>query len=180
MVEKVVLVDDENRVQGTAPKQGFHDDETPLHRGFSVYVFDDEHGLLLQQRSSKKTTWPGYWSNSVCGHPELDESVVQAARRRARQELSLQLTRLSVVLPDYQYTFENNGVVENEICPVLVAQPKSDLSPNPAEVQDTAWAAWQEVQAFDDEDTYTPWFLDEVTELKQSDQFNAWLEEVTT
>jgi len=179
MVEKVVLVDDENHVQGTAPKRTVHDEDTELHRGISVYVFDDDGRLLLQQRSDRKTTWPGFWSNSCCGHPGLDETVLAAARRRCEEELDLTLTRLTVALPEYQYEFEHNGVVEREICPVLVAQPKTGFDPNPEEVQATDWMAWSDVTSLSDTTTYTPWFLDEVELLQEADTFTTWFEEVT-
>jgi isopentenyl-diphosphate delta-isomerase len=179
MVEHVVLVDEENNVEGTVPKQAAHGPDTELHRGISVYVFDEDGQLLLQQRSDAKKTWPGFWSNSCCGHPSLDETVLETARRRCREELDLTLTRLTVALPEYQYEFEHDGVVEKELCPVLVAQPKSGIDPNPDEVQATRWAAWDDVTGFDDESVYSPWFLDEVEELQESDVFNQWFEEVT-
>jgi isopentenyl-diphosphate delta-isomerase len=178
MVEKVVLVDDDNAVQGTAPKHSVHDEETPLHRGFSTYVFNDDGKLLLQQRSEAKTTWPGFWSNSVCGHPEIEETVVEAARRRADDELNLTLTKLTVVLPEYRYEFSHENIKENELCPVLVAQPKSSISPNPDEVQATTWESWEDIVDYKDESTYTPWFLDEVDELQDTEKFNDWYDEV--
>lgn len=178
MVEQVVLVDEENAVQGTAAKHSVHDDETPLHRGMSIYLFNDDGDLLLQQRSDAKKTWPSYWSNSCCGHPALEETILEAARRRCDEELGVKLTRLTVALPEYRYRFELDGVVENELCPVLVAQPKTDFDINPDEVQAVRWASWSDVKEFDDEDTYTPWFLDEIDELAESDQFMSWYDEV--
>lgn len=180
MVEKVVLVDEENNVEGTTPKQAVHGEETPLHRGISVFVFDEDGRLLLQRRSDAKRTWPGFWSNSCCGHPDLDETVLEAARRRVDEELSLTLTRLTVAVPDYQYACEQGGVQENEICPVLVAQPKTSVDANPAEVQSTTWTPWEDVKEFDDSSKYTPWFLEEVAELQESEVFTSWFDEVTT
>jgi isopentenyl-diphosphate delta-isomerase len=89
--EAVVLVDEDNQVLGTMPKADVHGETTPLHRGFSCFIFRARDGhLLLQQRSAKKKTWPLSWSNSCCGHPDLTESAVQAARRRLNYELGLQ------------------------------------------------------------------------------------------
>lgn len=49
-----------------------------LHRAFSVFLFNSEGKLLLQQRSATKITFPLYWTNTCCSHPlsfpeELEE-----------------------------------------------------------------------------------------------------------
>ncbi len=97
--EEVVLVDENNTVLGMAPKSSVHGETTPLHRGFSLFLFDRAGRLLLQQRSHSKITWPLVWSNSVCGHPALDESNVDAARRRLAYELGMNATHIEEVLP---------------------------------------------------------------------------------
>lgn len=40
-----------------------------LHRAFSVFLFDHENRLLLQQRAHSKITFPGVWTNTCCSHP---------------------------------------------------------------------------------------------------------------
>ena len=51
MVEHVILVDDNNVPIGTQPKHEVHGFRTPLHRGFSVFIFDSAGRFLVQQRS---------------------------------------------------------------------------------------------------------------------------------
>ena len=51
-----------------------------LHRAFSVFLFNSESKLLLQQRSIEKITFPDLWTNTCCSHPlntplELEEEV---------------------------------------------------------------------------------------------------------
>jgi isopentenyl-diphosphate delta-isomerase len=67
-----------------------------LHRAFSVFLFNDQHELLLQQRSMAKITFPGYYTNTCCSHPLAHEStdppihgVIQAAIRKLNQELGI-------------------------------------------------------------------------------------------
>lgn len=38
--ELVVLVDEENNIIGTMPKSEVHSANTPLHRAFSVFLFN--------------------------------------------------------------------------------------------------------------------------------------------
>lgn len=159
-MEEVVLVDQHNTVIGTQPKATVHTLETPLHRGFSVFIFNQAGKSLLQQRSFDKLTWPGFWSNSCCGHPALGESVENAIHRRVAIELGMQVYDLQEALPDFQYRCEYGGVVENEICPVWLARTNDEPRPNPAEVAATRWADWnhfKQILALDSEGLYSPW-----------------------
>ena len=40
-----------------------------LHRAFSVFLFDSQNRLLLQQRADAKITYPDLWTNTCCSHP---------------------------------------------------------------------------------------------------------------
>jgi len=85
--EYVVLVDEDGTEIGTATKASVHHATTPLHLGFSCYVFDARGRVLLTRRALGKRTWPGVWTNSFCGHPAPGEMVTDAVRRRAGEEL---------------------------------------------------------------------------------------------
>ena len=139
--EEVVLVDEENNVLGTQKKSLVHGPTTPLHRGFSLFLFDRTGRLLLQQRSRTKKTWPLVWSNSVCGHPALNESNVDAARRRLADELGMTAAHIEEIAP-YRYCFTRDGVMENEICPILIGTTDREPKPNEEEVEATRWVAW--------------------------------------
>jgi isopentenyl-diphosphate delta-isomerase len=142
--ELVVLLDPRGRSVGTAPKAGVHHASTPLHLAFSLYVFNDHGELLVTRRALGKATFPGLWTNSVCGHPAPGEAVDAAARRRAEQELGLPLGPLRLLLPQFAYRAEMHGVVEHELCPVLAGWVGSGTVPAPApgEVEQTRWVPW--------------------------------------
>ena len=61
--ELVVLLDDQGRPIGTAPKATVHTATTPLHRAFSCYLFSPTGELLLTRRATLKHTFPGLWTN---------------------------------------------------------------------------------------------------------------------
>ncbi len=70
-----------------------------LHRAFSVFLFDEDNRLLLQQRASEKITFPDMWTNTCCSHPlavsgetgaQLAESV-EGAKRAAQRKLDHEL-----------------------------------------------------------------------------------------
>ncbi|MET0452844.1 MAG: isopentenyl-diphosphate Delta-isomerase [Mycobacterium sp.] len=146
--ERVVLVDESGGPIGTAAKANVHHDATPLHLGFSCYLFDSRGRVLLTRRALGKVTWPGVWTNSFCGHPAPGEQLLDAVRRRARRELGVGIDEAACVLPDFRYrATAADGTVENEICPVFCARADSALTVAPDEVMDTRWVTWQELSA---------------------------------
>ncbi|MBI5457135.1 isopentenyl-diphosphate Delta-isomerase [Candidatus Kaiserbacteria bacterium] len=171
--EVVVLVDEENNVLGTQDKSAVHGATTPLHRGFSLFLFDRRGHLLLQQRSHVKKTWPLVWSNSVCGHPTLGETNVDAAKRRLSHELRMSATLIEEVAP-YRYCFTRDGVMENEICPILLGQTLDQPNPNGEEVEATRWVPWQEFLHELDEKPgfYSPWCEEEARILDGLPRFH--------
>ena len=168
-IEEVVLVDENNNVLGTMPKTNVHQKQTPLHRAFSCFVFNKEKKLLLQQRSRKKKTWPLVWSNSCCGHPKLNESNVDAVKRRLKQELNLDVDYIESIIP-YRYTFSKDGIMENEICPVFMGLTTKEPEINNEEVEATKWVDWldflQDLEK--NPEKYSPWCLDQVKTLSKS------------
>ena len=143
--DMIVYVDDTGTPIGTSPKLAAHDGDTKLHSAFSVFLFNDKGELLLQQRALTKKTWPGVWSNSCCGHVMLHETVEHAARRRLKYELGLTVGELHMILHDFRYRAEKDGVVENEICPVMVGMCMTEPQPNPDEVNDVKWIDWEQI-----------------------------------
>lgn len=179
--EHVVLVDEHDRVLGVAPKHSVHGATTPLHRGFSLFLFDGARRVLAQRRAAAKVTWPLVWSNSCCGHPALGEPVELAARRRLRDELGLDtVAALCVMLPDYRYRASRDGVEENELCPVLVARLPAgvDLRPDPEEIAELRWVVWEEFLAelTADPSPWSPWCREEIRLLAAAPAFRAWLD----
>jgi isopentenyl-diphosphate delta-isomerase len=168
-VEEVVLLDEDGRAIGTAPKRGVHHRQTPLHLAFSCYLFDGAGSLLLTRRALHKPTWPGVWTNSFCGHPAPGEDIFEAVTRRAGQELGVHPRALRLVLPAFRYTARMpDGTRENEMCPVYVARGSAEeLRPDPAEVASTEWVDWPTFSGavLSGERDVSPWCREQVAEL---------------
>ena len=144
----VQLVDDAGAAVGTAPKSAVHGTDTPLHLAFSCHVHDGAGRLLVTRRALAKPTWPGVWTNSFCGHPAPGEPLEEAVRRRAREELGLELADVSVVLPEFRYrATDASGIVENEICPVFRARSETDPVPAADEVCEWQWTTPDRLRA---------------------------------
>lgn len=181
--ELVILVDEENNPVGTMPKSEVHRRTTPLHRAFSCFLWRSDGQLLLQQRSLDKGTWPGVWSNSVCGHPLPGEAPEDAVRRRLRKELGIGDAALELVLPEYRYRASYLEVEENEICPVWIGVTDERPRPSSEEVNDIRWIDWDRfvsgVQA-DSEPFFqalSPWCREETLILHRWKGVRTFLED---
>ncbi|MFP5346303.1 MAG: isopentenyl-diphosphate Delta-isomerase [Actinomycetes bacterium] len=147
-VEQVVLLGDDAQPVGVADKATVHGTDTPLHLAFSCYISDSSGRVLVTRRALAKKTWPGVWTNACCGHPGPGERIEDAVRRRARQELGLELGDVVPVLPEFRYrATDAGGVVENEVCPVFAAPADGTVDPDGSEVEEYAWAAWDDLVA---------------------------------
>jgi len=171
--EHVVLVDEQNRVLGTSPKLSTHNANTPLHRGFSVFLFNSRGELLLQQRSYTKKTFPLIWSNSYCGHPMLDESNVDAAKRKLSYELGISDLEIFEIIPYYRYRVSMNGIYENEICPVLICFTDKSPTLNKNDVENLRWIHWQDfLKEIEEKDKiYSLWSKEEARLLAKNERF---------
>ena len=155
--EFVVLLDEEHRPVGAADKATVHTEDTPLHLAFSCYVVGPDGRVLFTRRALEKKTWPGVWTNSVCGHPAPGESLPDAVRRRARLELGIELTEVTEALPDFRYrAVSAEGIVENEFCPVFWSRTEDRPAPEASEVGEFTWVSWSDVVTLAQ---HTPWAI---------------------
>ncbi|MDV6261843.1 isopentenyl-diphosphate Delta-isomerase [Rhodococcoides yunnanense] len=168
--QHVVLLDDEGRAVGTQDKTTVHTLQTPLHLAFSSYVVGSDGAVLLTRRASSKTTWPGVLTNTCCGHPAPGEELADAVLRRIGEELGLHASTAELVLPHFRYrAVMDNGIVENEICPVyrVRVDERARLDPDPLEVDETRWVSWPEFSAgvLDGTVAVSPWCRTQVEQL---------------
>jgi isopentenyl-diphosphate delta-isomerase len=138
--EHVILVNEQGEILGTQEKYAAHSTSTPLHLAFSCWLFNSHGEMLLTRRALCKKAWPGVWTNSVCGHPQLNETTEQAIIRRCRYEVGADLQDITPVYPEFDYReSDNSGIVENEICPVFAARVTNELTLNREEVMEAKW-----------------------------------------
>jgi isopentenyl-diphosphate delta-isomerase len=179
-VDHVVLLNTDREPVGSAPRAYVHTRDTPLHLAFSLYVFNESDEVLLTRRSLSKTTWPGVWTNTCCGHPRPGEHMSGAISRRLDHELGMGITDLECVLPDFGYrATDASGLVENEFCPVFRAHVRIDPESshpndpplaNPDEVLDWKWWKWNDVikAARLTPFVFSPWSVQQMAQLSRS------------
>lgn len=157
-MEQVILVDEHDVVTGTMEKMEAHE-KALLHRAFSVFIFNAQGDLLLQQRAKEKYHSGGLWTNSCCSHPRPGEETQAAATRRLREEMGFE-TPLEKIF-DFVYKADfDNGLTEHEFDHVYVGYYDGEINPDTKEVSDYVYLSMQQVEdALQTEPAeYTAWF----------------------
>ena len=86
--EELDVVDDGDRVLARANRSRIHD-EYLIHRSVMFFVFDDEDGVFVNQRSALKQMYPRYWSIAFGGHVQAGETYDDAVAREIEEETGL-------------------------------------------------------------------------------------------
>lgn len=158
--ERLVLVDKNDKKIGAMSKLECHQGKGTLHRAFSIFLYNANGELLLQQRSIDKPLWPLYWSNSCCSHPRDGEIVEEALQRRLQQELGITDCPLTYLYKfEYQASFGDVGA-EHELCSVYIGQYNGKIAPNTMEIADTGYFTLDQIDTKinSQPENFTPWF----------------------
>jgi len=179
MEEMCIVIDKNDRKIGADTKKNCHLMENInkglLHRAFSVFLFNSENKLLLQQRSLDKITFPDLWTNSCCSHPlntalELEETeqrgVRRAAQRKLQHELGIRPEQVPlekfVFLTRIHYLAPSDGTWgEHEVDYILIIRTDVDLEINSNEVKAVQYLSLDELKTkFKNPGDwkFTPWF----------------------
>lgn len=142
--EMVVLVDERDAPLGAAPKSRVHA-TGERHRAVSVFLFDGQGRLLLQQRATGKYHSPGLWSNTCCGHPRPGESALDAARRRLREEMGVECELKHVAT--FEYRAPVGELIEHEVDHVFTGSFNGTPAPDANEVGGWSWRTFEEIVA---------------------------------
>ena len=87
--EMFPVVDEEGNITGAATRGECHNGSRLLHPVVHLHVFNRQGQLYLQKRPAWKDIQPNRWDTAVGGHVDLGESVEQALRREAQEELGI-------------------------------------------------------------------------------------------
>lgn len=156
--EYVILVNENDEQIGTMPKMEAHE-KAILHRAFSIFIFNDNNELMLQQRAKHKYHSPLLWTNTCCSHQRVGESNIQAGKRRLMEEMGFQVDLKETISFIYKAPFDN-GLTEHELDHIMIGHFNEEPTINPDEVESWKWMSLEAVKV-DLElrpEFYTEWF----------------------
>ena len=157
-MEQVILVDVDDCEIGVMEKMEAHK-QAVLHRAFSVFLFNPQGKMLLQQRALTKYHSAGLWTNTCCSHPRPGEILENAAARRLMEEMGI-TTKVSKAF-DFIYQAElPDNLNEYEFDHVFIGNYDDEVRPNHLEVANFVYQSIEEVevnlQSYPEK--YTVWF----------------------
>lgn len=154
----VILVDGNDVPIGSMEKLEAHE-KGLLHRAFSIFIFNDEGKILMQQRALHKYHSGGLWTNTCCSHPFPEENTLNAANRRLKEEMGL-VTDLKFLFKfQYKAAFDNS-LTEHEIDHVFEGRSTKKPIVNSDEVAEYKYMDIDEIVADlkINSHLYTAWF----------------------
>jgi isopentenyl-diphosphate delta-isomerase len=142
--EFMILVDENDRQLGKLEKLLVHQVGL-LHRAFSIFIFNSNGELLLQQRADDKYHSGGLWTNTCCSHPRFGEEMDDAIERRLKEEMGMQCKTDFAFSFIYKATL-NNGLTEHEYDHVYFGISDELPSPQESEVKDWKYAGLEYIK----------------------------------
>ncbi|MGB0769196.1 MAG: isopentenyl-diphosphate Delta-isomerase [Flavobacteriaceae bacterium] len=156
--EQVILVNENDEQIGLMPKMEAHE-KAVLHRAFSVFIFNSNNELMLQQRAAHKYHSPLLWTNTCCSHQRDGETNIEAGTRRLQEEMGFTTSLKETTSFIYKAPFDN-GLTEHELDHIMIGYYEQVPVINPDEVEDWKWMPLEDVRTdiAAQPELYTAWF----------------------
>lgn len=167
-MEKLILVDENDKEIGFEEKLKAHQNGGKLHRAFSIFVFNSKGELMLQKRAEGKYHSALLWTYTCCSHPRPGESLNDAVHRRLKEEMGFDCDLSEKFSFVYKVDFEN-GLSENEFDHVFFGKFDGEPKPDPKEAAGWQWISIEELKTDikENPEKYTYWLrvsLDKIVE----------------
>jgi isopentenyl-diphosphate Delta-isomerase len=157
-LSQVILVNSQDEPIGLMDKMQAHE-KGLLHRAFSVFIFNKNGDMLLQQRALDKYHSGGLWTNTCCSHPLPGEQTQDAAQRRLLEEMGFSTALEETFTFTYKTGFDN-GLTEHEVDHVFTGVYDGAILPDAGEVQSYAYRSMDDIRGSIETEPhlYTSWF----------------------
>ncbi len=159
--EWVPLVEADGKVIGQAPRSQVHNGSKLLHPVVHLHVLGRNKSILLQKRPANKLIQPGKWDTAVGGHISAGETLEQALRKEALEEIGLK--DFSAKL---QKVYKWESEVEAELVYMFTSSDSNGIGIQSDEVDELRFWTKNQVEKNLGKDVFTPNFEHEYHLLK--------------
>ena len=164
--EWVPLVDEKGKVIGQAPRSEVHNGSKLLHPVVHLHVLNRNKAILLQKRPITKDIQPGKWDTAVGGHISAGETLEQALKKEAFEEIGL--VNFSAKLHK-AYKWESD--VESEFIYMFITFDYKNYHVHSDEVEEARFWTRKQIENNLGEGVFTPNFESEFELLKKMKLF---------
>jgi len=139
--QTLILVDNNDRILGYAPRSVCHTGKGRRHRAFVVVLYNSRGEILLQKR--KHALFSNMWDLTGASHPvrlrTRNESYAEAAARCVRDEFGIRGVSFRK-LGAFNYFAQQGKKCENEHCALIVGKYDGKVKVNPKVAYGFKWA----------------------------------------
>jgi isopentenyldiphosphate isomerase/intracellular septation protein A len=160
--EWVPLVDEQGKIVGQAPRSQVHNGSKLLHPVVHLHVLNHNKLVLLQKRPMSKQIQPGKWDTAVGGHISAGETLEDALKKEAFEEIGL--TGFSAKLLNV-YKWESE--VEAELVYLFTTFDFKNVKVQSAEVEEIMFWTKNQIEDQLGKNIFTPNFEHEFGILKE-------------
>jgi isopentenyldiphosphate isomerase/intracellular septation protein A len=161
--EWVPLVDEKGKVTGQAPRSQVHNGSKLLHPVVHMHVLTPQKAILLQKRPESKLIQPGKWDTAVGGHISAGETLEEALKKEAWQEIGLK--NFSAKLHNV-YKWESD--VEAELVYLFTTFDSKNFNVHSDEVTEARFWTKNQIEKQLGKGVFTPNFEKEFLLLKKT------------
>lgn len=153
-INMVLLTNGQMIEKMSAHRQGLQ------HYAFSIFIFNSEKELLLQQRAGHKYHSAGLWTNTCCSHPHSIDLLRLEVEAEQRLMYEMGITCPLRCLFRFSYEADCGGLIENEVDFVFVGYSDEEPVINREEVDAYSWKSlsWIQQDRKLYKEKYTEWF----------------------
>lgn len=154
--ELLPIVNEKGDIIGKMTRALAHNGSKTLHPVVHLHVFDKDGNLYLQKRPEWKDIQPGKWDTAVGGHVDYGESIEEALKREAEEELGIKN-----FIPEKigSYIFESN--LEKEFVNVFTTKYENEIKPSEKELDGGRFWSKEEILSMINKNILTPNFENE-------------------
>lgn len=160
--EWVPLVDEKGRVTGQAPRSQVHNGSKLLHPVVHLHVINHNKAMLVQKRPMSKQIQPGKWDTAVGGHISAGETLEQALKKEAFEEIGLVDFSAKLVK-----TYKWESEVEAELVYMFVTHDYKNFKVHSDEVEEARFRTKSQIENSLGKGIFTPNFEFEFGLLKE-------------
>ncbi len=160
--EWVPLVDERGRITGQAPRSQVHNGSKLLHPVVHLHVINHNKAILVQKRPMSKLIQPGKWDTAVGGHISVGETLEQALKKEAFEEIGL-VDFSAKMIKTYKWESE----VETEMVYMFVTYDYKNFKVHSDEVEEARFWTKKQIENNFGKRVFTPSFELEFGILKE-------------
>lgn len=151
--EWVPLVDEQGKIVGQAPRSQVHNGSKLLHPVVHLHVLNNKGSILIQKRPADKLIQPGKWDTAVGGHISVGETLDQALKKEAFEEIGLK--EFSAKL---QKVYKWESEIEAELIYLFTTYDYRGFAIQSNEVEELRFWTKKQVEKNLGKDVFTPNF----------------------